>query len=107
MPDIARHLDGRTLILLSNREPYEHIDGPAGTHVRQPAGGLVSALDPTMRRTQGTWVAWGYGTGDRASADTVGRLQVPPYDPAYTLRRVWLDESEIDGYYLGFANSAR
>jgi trehalose 6-phosphate synthase len=106
MPDIARHLDGRTLILLSNREPYEHIDGPTGTHVRQPAGGLVSALDPTMRRTQGTWVAWGSGSGDRASADTIGRLQVPPYDPAYTLRRVWLDESDIDGYYLGFANSA-
>ena len=105
MPDIARHLDGRTLLLLSNREPYEHVDGPDGMHVRQPAGGLVSALDPTMRLTHGTWVAWGSGSGDRPAADEVGRVRVPPFDPSYTLRRVWLDEGDIDGYYLGFANS--
>ena len=59
MTDVTRHLDGRTLILLSNREPYEHLAGSEGIHVRQPPGGLVSALDPIMRRTSGTWVAWG------------------------------------------------
>lgn len=106
MTDVTRHLDGRTLILLSNREPYEHLAGPGGIHVRQPPGGLVSALDPTMRRTSGTWVAWGSGSADRETADEVGRLGVPPFEPAYTLRRVWLDESDIEGYYLGFANSA-
>lgn len=106
MTDVTKYLDGRTLILLSNREPYEHLAGPEGVHVRQPPGGLVSALDPTMRRTSGTWVAWGSGTADRETADEVGRLGVPPFEPAYTLRRVWLDESDIEGYYLGFANSA-
>jgi trehalose-6-phosphate synthase len=103
-------LAGRTLILVSNREPYEHLaPSPTGSEpgrVRRPAGGLVSALDPTMRRTHGTWVAWGSGPGDRAAADADGRLMVPPEDPAYTLRRVWLDEADVDGYYLGFANSA-
>ncbi len=29
---------------------------------------------------------------------------VPPDNPAYTLRRVWLSEEEYKGYYLGFAN---
>jgi len=106
MTDVTRHLDGRTLILLSNREPYEHLAGPGGIHVRQPPGGLVSALDPTMRRTSGTWVAWGSGSADRETADEVGRLGVPPFEPAYTLRRVWLNESDIEGYYLGFANTA-
>ena len=105
MTDVTRHLDGRTLILLSNREPYEHLAGDEGIHVRQPPGGLVSALDPTMRRTGGTWVAWGSGSADRETADEVGRLGVPPFEPAYTLRRVWLDESDIEGYYLGFANT--
>ena len=52
MTDVTRYLDGRTLILLSNREPYEHLAGQRAIHVRQPPGGLVSALDPTMRRTQ-------------------------------------------------------
>jgi trehalose 6-phosphate synthase len=106
MTDVISYLDGRTLILLSNREPYEHLAGSEGIHVRQPPGGLVSALDPTMRRTGGTWVAWGSGSGDRETADEVGRLGVPPFEPAYTLRRVWLSESDIEGYYLGFANSA-
>ena len=105
MTDVTPYLDGRTLILLSNREPYEHLAGDSGVHVRQPPGGLVSALDPTMRRTGGTWVAWGSGSADKATADEVGRLAVPPFEPAYTLRRVWLDESDIEGYYLGFANT--
>ena len=106
MTDVTRYLDGRTLILLSNREPYEHLAGPEGIHVRQPPGGLVSALDPTMRRTSGTWVAWGSGSADRETSDEHGRLGVPPFEPAYTLRRVWLDDSDIEGYYLGFANTA-
>jgi len=105
MTDATRYLDGRTLILLSNREPYEHLAGPEGIHVRQPPGGLVSALDPTMRKTGGTWVAWGSGSADRETADEVGRLGVPPFEPAYTLRRVWLNDADIEGYYLGFANS--
>ena len=106
MTDVTSYLDGRTLILLSNREPYEHLAGSEGVHVRQPPGGLVSALDPTMRRMSGTWVAWGSGSADRETADEVGRLGVPPFEPRYTLRRVWLSEDDIEGYYLGFANTA-
>jgi trehalose 6-phosphate synthase len=93
------------LILLSNREPYEHVHRPNGVEVRFPAGGLVSALDPTLRRTHGTWVAWASGNADRVAADDAGRVAVPPDDPSYTLRRVWLSESDVEGFYLGFANS--
>ena len=94
-----------TLILLSNREPYEHVHGVDAIEVRQPAGGLVTALDPTMRQTRGTWVAWGSGAADRTVCDQWSRIAVPPDDPAYTLRRVWLDDHDIEAYYLGFANS--
>src|ERR687894_370097 len=104
MPDLAQYLENRTLILLSNREPYEHRSGEGGIEVKQPAGGLVSALDPTMQATQGVWVAWGSGSADAETADAEGRLQVPPEQPAYTLRRVFLDEEDVEGYYLGFAN---
>ena len=107
MADAASAFAGRTLILLSNREPYEHVSRRGEIEVRYPPGGLVSALDPTLRRTDGVWVAWGSGSADRVTADAWGRLQVPPApdDPAYTLRRVWLDDADIEGYYLGFANS--
>ncbi len=105
MAYLDRYLRDRTLILLSNREPYEHAMRDGALHVRQPAGGLVSALDPTMQQTRGTWVAWGSGNADRETADADGRLMVPPDDPRYTLRRVWLDADDIEDYYLGFANS--
>jgi len=106
MLDPERYLADCKFILVSNREPYEHARGPAGLSVKQPAGGLVSALDPTMRRIHGTWVAWGSGGADRESADGRGRLRVPPHDPSYTLRRVWLDAKDVEGYYHGFANRA-
>jgi trehalose 6-phosphate synthase len=106
MAEITDHLEERTLILLSNREPYEHRRAGDRVEVRTPAGGLVSALDPTMRATHGIWVAWGSGNADRETADADGRLMVPPEEPAYALHRVFLDEDEVDGYYLGFANGA-
>ena len=31
-------------------------------------------------------------------------MLVPPDDPHYTLRRVWLTKEEEEGYYYGFAN---
>ncbi len=111
---MEQYLEGRTLILLSNREPYEHVrtegdaspDDAAAVTLRRPPGGLVSALDPTMQRTHGTWVAWGSGSADREHADEHARVMVPPEDPSYTLRRVWLDDEDVEQYYLGFANSA-
>jgi len=106
MPDFLQYLNDCKFILVSNREPYEHVLGPRGVEVRQPAGGLVSALDPTMRRIHGTWVAWGSGSADRDTADESGRLQVPPDEESYTLRRVWLEANEVDAYYHGFANQS-
>jgi len=32
------------------------------------------------------------------------RLRVPPQEPKYTLRRVWLTKEQEEGYYYGFAN---
>ena len=106
MGETTDYLSGSPLILLSNREPYEHVRAGARIEVRQPAGGLVSALDPTMRRTSGIWVAWGSGTADRETSDERGRVKVPPDEPMYTLHRVWLDDEDVEGYYHGFANTA-
>jgi len=107
MLDFTHYLGDGKFILVSNREPYEHVCGVDGEpEVKQPAGGLVSALDPTMRRTHGTWVAWGSGNCDREVADEMGCVAVPPGEPSYKLRRVWLDDADIQGYYHGFANRA-
>ena len=94
----------RDLIVVSNRQPYRHTYDSGELTVDRPAGGLTAGLDPALQRVGGTWVAWGDGDGDPEAVDGDDRVAVPPESPAYTLRRVWLAEEEVDGYYRGFAN---
>lgn len=92
------------IIIVSNREPYIHNRKERGIELQTPASGLVSALEPVMRACGGTWIAHGSGSADRDVVDARDRVGVPPADPTYTLRRVWLSEEEQNGYYYGFAN---
>jgi trehalose 6-phosphate synthase len=102
---ISSELAGAQVIVVSNREPYIHNRSKEGRIVLQrPASGMVTALEPIMRACGGTWIAHGSGSADREAADARDCVSVPPQDPSYTLRRVWLSEEEQDGYYYGLAN---
>jgi len=93
------------MIVVSNREPYIHNRHDDGTPlVHLPASGMVTALEPIVRACAGTWIAHGSGTADRQVVDIHDRIRVPPNDPAYVLRRVWLTQEEEEGYYYGFSN---
>lgn len=92
------------IIIVSNREPYIHNRKGDLVELQTPASGLVSALEPVMRACGGTWIAHGSGSADRDVVDERDRVGVPPSDPAYTLRRVWVTDEEQNGYYYGFAN---
>ncbi|HYE92155.1 MAG TPA: trehalose-6-phosphate synthase, partial [Terriglobales bacterium] len=96
--------DGRAVFVVSNREPVSHVHRNGAITVQMPASGVVTALEPVMRACGGVWVAHGSGDADRATADARGRIALPPDDPRYTLRRVWLTEDEEQGYYYGLAN---
>lgn len=98
-----RHDD--QIIVLANREPYSHEENSDGrVVVRHSTSGVVSAVEPLIRRTSGVWVAHGSGSADRLFVDSKDGLQVPIDAPAYRLRRVWLSEPELRGFYDGFAN---
>ncbi|HYH17166.1 MAG TPA: trehalose-6-phosphate synthase [Azospirillum sp.] len=109
-PDTLRRvldneLPGAEVIVVSNREPYIHNhDGHGGVVVQRPASGLVTALEPITRACGGTWIAHGSGSADRAVVDRRDHIAVPPENPSYTLRRIWLSEEEEEGYYYGLAN---
>jgi trehalose 6-phosphate synthase len=64
----------------------------------------VTALEPIVRATSGTWIAHGAGSADRDTVDRHDHVMVPPEHPAYRIRRVWLSKEEEQGYYFGFAN---
>jgi trehalose 6-phosphate synthase/phosphatase len=102
---VREQLHSPQIVVVSNREPYSHEFGDGGQiEVQVPASGMVTALEPVMRACSGTWVAHGSGAADRDSVDRNDRVRVPPEDPAYTLRRVWLSAAEEKGYYYGLAN---
>jgi trehalose-6-phosphate synthase len=61
----------------SNREPCVHDLASDGSIVeRHPVSGLVTALDPVLRATSGTWIAHGSDTADRGTADAFDRVQI-------------------------------
>jgi len=95
--------DGR-LFVVSNREPYLHQRNGKSLEVIVPPSGLVTALEPVLNACDGTWIAHGSGEADAEVVDGNDRLRVPPADPRYTLRRVWLSKEQEEGYYYGFAN---
>ena len=101
---LSNDLPDAEILVVSNREPYIHNVEGDRVVLQTPASGLVSALEPVMVACGGTWIAHGSGTADRSAVDSRDRLAVPPDDPAYALRRVWLTDEEQDGYYYGFAN---
>ena len=101
---VQSKLNGSRLFAVSNREPYEHSYQGSFVAWRIPPSGLVTALEPVLRACDGTWVAHGTGAADHVAADDHGRLRVPPDHPQYTLRRVWLNKEEENGFYFGFAN---
>jgi trehalose 6-phosphate synthase len=101
---VRAKLEGSRLFVVSNREPYMHIHEGKSVQVMVPASGLVTALEPVLRACDGTWVAHGSADADHETVDKNDRLRVPPEEPRYTLRRVWLTKEAEEGYYYGFAN---
>ncbi len=103
---VQSKLGDSLFIVVSNREPYVHTMSGGEIQCTRPVGGLTEALDPVMRASGGTWVAQGTGDADKKVVGEHNRIAVPPEKPEYTLRRVWLTQEEVEGFYLGFANQA-
>ncbi len=97
-------LAGDEVLIVSNREPYIHIKKENKIEIQMPASGLVTALEPIMRACSGTWIAHGGGSADRDSVDENDHVRVPPENPSYQIRRVWLTKEQEAGYYYGFSN---
>jgi len=101
---VRAKLADKLFIVVSNREPYVHTVSGEKIKWDRSVSGLTEALDPVLRASGGTWIAQGTGDADRKVVDVHDRIAVPPDHPEYALRRVWLTEEEVRGYYYGFAN---
>jgi alpha,alpha-trehalose-phosphate synthase [UDP-forming] len=85
-----------SLVVVANRMPVSRQGNPDGTISWRPSpGGLVTALEPVLRREGGAWVGW---TGDTTDApgefDSNGIHLVP----------IGMDADEVTRFYEGMSN---
>ena len=101
---VRTKLDDKKLIVVSNREPYLHRMRGKQIECIRPASGLITALEPILRVSGGLWLATGAGDADKETVNEHNVIRVPPEDPQYDLKRVWLSQEEEEGFYFGFSN---
>ncbi|RVW06435.1 alpha,alpha-trehalose-phosphate synthase (UDP-forming) [Rhodococcus spongiicola] len=84
-------------VVVANRLPVDMVERSDGTTTwRRSPGGLVTALEPVLRRRNGCWVGWP-GVSDR---------DVDPFvHDGLRVRPVRLDAPDVEGFYEGFSNS--
>ncbi|MBL7070731.1 MAG: trehalose-6-phosphate synthase [Candidatus Omnitrophica bacterium] len=92
--------------MASNKEPYMHEYKGKDIKCIKTVSGLTIALDPVMEAAGGIWIAWASGNADKDTVDENNCVKVPPDNPRYTLKRLWLSKEEEEGYYYGYSNQA-
>ncbi|MGH8196321.1 MAG: alpha,alpha-trehalose-phosphate synthase (UDP-forming) [Woeseiaceae bacterium] len=99
-------LDGRRLILASNREPFKVVNGRNGKDRKyEPSvGGLATALNPVLSHCEGLWISWNPVPAAANGHATVKEMRGD--DVPFPLVQIGLQKDEIKGYYNGFCNRA-
>src|ERR1700736_5561484 len=89
---------GACLVCVANRLPVDLERLPDGTTTwKRSPGGLVTALEPLLRRRSGAWVGWP-GVPDTD--------EEPIFVDGLHLCPVRLSEDDLAEYYEGFSNAA-
>ena len=84
-------------VVIANRLPVDRITTADGeTTWRKSPGGLVTALEPVIRRNGGAWIGWHGAPNEKLKPfDHDGMHLVP----------VPLSDDEVEEYYEGFSNA--
>ncbi len=88
-------------VVVANRLPVDLERLPDGTAVwKRSPGGLVTALEPLLRRRSGAWVGWPGVVDDDAEVD-----EDPVDQEDMRLLPVRLSADDVAEYYEGFSNA--
>ena len=89
--------DGSDFVVVANRLPVDMERLPDGTTTwKRSPGGLVTALEPILRRNKGAWIGWP-GVPDTDEDPTV--------EDDLHLYPVRLSTDDVAEYYEGFSNA--
>ena len=90
------------LIVVSNRLPVSLRKQGSEWKVQASAGGLVTAMDPILRRTHGLWIGWpGESTGD---GDPARQRAIDAASKQVQFKIVDLPPKIAELYYEGYSN---
>ena len=90
--------EGSQFVVVANRLPVDLERLPDGTTTwKRSPGGLVTALEPLLRRRSGAWIGWP-GVPDTD--------EEPIFVDGLHLCPVRLSEDDVAEYYEGFSNAA-
>ncbi len=86
-------------VVVANRLPIDMELQPDGTVVlKRSPGGLVTALEPLLRRNRGAWIGW---------PGVVDAAEDPIVENGMHLHPVRLDDDDVADYYEGFSNATQ
>ncbi len=85
------------IVVVSNRLPFTYTRAAGGLKRQPSPGGLVSALEPVLRRRGGTWIGW-------PGVELKKGERVSTRGDAYRVAPVALSENDVARYYHGFSN---
>jgi trehalose 6-phosphate synthase len=83
-------------VVVANRLPVDRVSGPDGDEWRPSPGGLVTALEPVLRKHEGVWIGWPGAALDDYKPFEVDGLQVVPIE---------VGRREVEYYYEGMSNA--
>ena len=91
-------------VVVANRLPVDLERLPDGTTTwKRSPGGLVTALEPLLRRRRGAWVGWPGLAADQV--DDQVDVDEPIDQDELELRPVRLSTQDVADYYEGFSNA--
>jgi trehalose 6-phosphate synthase/phosphatase len=91
----------RDLVIVSNRLPLSFEKGPEGLYIRESSGGLVTALEPLLRKHGGIWVG---STGTESDPKIDEELAALSRSHHYRYEPITVTPEEYATYYEGFSN---
>jgi trehalose 6-phosphate synthase/phosphatase len=89
------------LVIVSNRLPISFERDGEELKVKTSSGGLVSALEPLLKKNGGVWVG-NAGTEDPAQVEALLRKEAQEHP--YEYKPVFLTKEELEKFYEGFSN---
>ena len=94
-------------VVVANRLPVDMVQLPDGTiEWKRSPGGLVTALEPLLRRRRGAWIGWPGVPQDPTEPDGDAPADDPVEQEGMHLIPVRLSATDIEQYYEGFSNAA-